>query len=287
MVYTQGGVVVALAAIGVLIGLRKRTPAQVWMIIWLVGIVEFSTLGLLEKTFPHVMEPLLKYDYPFSLAWHGPIIPYTLLGGLALVWLADRLGGARMDRVVGWLAPVAIALGVIGLVAGLRYFDQLIDTSKKHLSIYGAFSSSADVDALIWLRDNAPADARVLNHPGPHEADWAPVISERDSIYFRPQPFFRHTELADEEQDALRAFWQNPADEANAALLTEYGVSYVLVPQVFGNPASFEDMLRWRRPVPEAESYRAGTVSDASYLRLVYENDGAQIYEVIPSAPAP
>jgi hypothetical protein len=29
-----------------------------------------------------------------------------------------------------------------------------------------------------------------LNFPGPQEGDWVPVIAERKSIYYRPQPFF-------------------------------------------------------------------------------------------------
>ena len=66
---------------------------------------------------------------------------------------------------------------------------------------------------------NSAPDARVLNYPGPHEADWVPVIAERDSIYFRPQPFFRGTEDVEAEQERLLAFWEDPSDPANAALL--------------------------------------------------------------------
>ncbi|GAB4413040.1 MAG: hypothetical protein Kow00106_07800 [Anaerolineae bacterium] len=40
-------------------------------------------------------------------------------------------------------------------------------------------------------------------------------------------------------------------------------------------------MVRWRRPLDEAASYAAGAVSDAPYLRLVYDRDGAQVYEVL------
>jgi hypothetical protein len=60
-------------------------------------------------------------------------------------------------------------------------------------------------------------------------------------------------------------------------------VQYVIVPQVFGNPASIEDMVRWREPLPEAASYlQASRVEDAPYLALVYEKEGAQVYEVMP-----
>ncbi len=287
LVFMHGGIVVALAAIGVGVGLRERSPAQWLGMVWLVGIVEFSTTGLLERAFPDVIQPLLKYDYPFSLAWHGPIIPYTILGGSALVGVSTLFGAARADRLVGRLALPMVALGAVALAAAVIYFDPLLDASKDVVSFYGAFSSQADVDAMTWLRNNTPEDARVLNHPGPQEGDWAPVISERDTVYFRPQPFFQGDELAQAEQVALRAFWRNPASPRNAALLADYRVDYVLVPQVFGNPASLDDALRWRAPIPEAASYLSTPVSDAPYLQLVYDNDGAQIYQLVTPETAP
>jgi hypothetical protein len=281
MVLMHGGVVVALAAIGVLVGLRQPHPVYWLSLIWLVGIVEFSTLGLLEERFPDELAPLLKYDYPFSLAWHGPIIPYTVLGGTGLVWIANRLGGRRLDRNVGRAAIPLLLLALIGLIAGMVFFDNVLATSKDYASIYGAFSSQADVDAMIWIRDHTPEDARILNHPGPHEGDWGPVIAERDAIYFRLQPFFQNTEEAEAEQAAFRAFWNDPTDPDLAQLLVAAGVRYVLVPQIFGEPGRFEDMLRWRRPVQEAESYLKTAVSEAPYLEKVYDHDGAQVYEVI------
>lgn len=286
LVLMHGGVIVPLAALGVGVGLRERSPAQLLMIVWLVGIVEFSTLGLLERTFPDVVGPLLKYDYPFSLAWHGPIIPYTVLAGTALTGLALRLGASRVDRIVGTLALPVIALGAAGLVAAVVYFDPLLEASKDAVNFYGAFSSRADVEAMLWLRDNAPANARILNHPGPHEGDWVPVITERDTIYFRPQPFFQGVEEAEAEQAALRAFWQDPANPAHADLLADYRVDYVLVPQVFGAPESLADALRWRPPIPEAASYLDTPVSAAPYLELIYDNDGAQIYRLRNPAAA-
>lgn len=61
-------------------------------------------------------------------------------------------------------------------------------------------------------------------------------------------------------------------------------MDYVLLPQVFGEPDAFDDMLRWRPPLPEAASYLTRPLSEASYLRLVHEVDGARIYQVVPQA---
>lgn len=288
LVFMHGGLIVLLAVLGAGIGLRRRHPAHLLMMVWLVGIVEFSTLGLLEKAFPDLFRMLLKYNYPFSLAWNGPIIPYTVLGGTALVWLADRLGGESVDRLVARLAIPVSVVAMIGIAAGVVFFQPLLkETKNRGVSFYGAFSSTADVKAMRWLRDHTPQDARILNHPGPQEGDWVPVIAERDTIYFRPQPFFRGTYLADAEQKALRDFWRDPANPDYAKLLNDAGISYVLVPQVFGDPTSFEDMLRWRHPIPEAASYLKSAVSAAPYLRLVYDYNGAQVYQVVPLTPQP
>lgn len=282
LIVTHGGLIVLPVLLGVGLGLRQRHPAHLWMIVWLVAIVEFSTLGLLEKTVPDLAEPFLKYDYPFSLAWHGPIIPYLILGGTALLWLVDRLGEERADRWVRQLAaPVMIvALASIGLIVIL--FNPLMDRSRDVVDFYGAFSSQADLDAMAWIRDNTAPDARILNHPGPHEGDWVPVAAERDTVYFRPQPFFQGDEFAKLEQDAFRAFWNDPADLDNVALFERYHVDYVLVPQIFTAPERYTDMVRWHKPLDEAASYLKKPVSSATYLQLIYDEDGAQVYQFVP-----
>lgn len=284
LVFMHGGVIVLLAAFGFGIGLRRRTPAEMLAITWLVGIIEFSTLGLLETLVPDLVGPLLKYDYPFSLAWHGPIIPYIILGGFALLGLSEWAGMARVTRLTHRAAYPAAALALIIIGLGTAYFDPVLRASRDVLSFYGAFASEADVAAMRWLRDNVPPDARVLNHPGPQEGDWVPVISERDTIFYRPQPFFQGADASAAEQDLFRAVWRDPADSDHATLLDAHGVRYVIVPQVFGRPDSFADMVRWERPIPEAASYDAAEMAAAAYLRLVFEQDGAQVYEVIPPA---
>ncbi len=287
LVLMHGGVIVLLALVGAALGLRQRTPAQLLMIVWLIAIVEFSTLGLLERLFPEVMAPLLKYDYPFSLAWHGPIIPYIVLGGTAIAWLAERIGVERVDAWTRRLAYPAIALMLMAVALGVVYFDEAVDWARDNVAFYGAFSSHADIAAMEWLRDNTAPGARILNHPGPHEADWAPVIAERDTVYFRPQPFFQGVAQVENEQEVFRLLWRAPGDPTQdfAALLADYGIDYVLLPQVFGRPDALDDMLRGRPPIPEATSYLSSPLSAASYLRLVYDEDGARIYEVmLPSA---
>jgi hypothetical protein len=243
------------------------------MVGWLLALVEFSSLGFLERAAPALMRPLLRFDYPFSLAWHGPILPYLVLGTAAVLWLAAR---PRVAAAVATAALLGTALA--GSAAVPRP--------------YGAFASANDVAALRWLRAHAAPGDRILNYPGDYEggrdweAHWVPVLAERDSVYFRMQPFFQAAaaggaggvERARAEQQAMLAFWRDPADPAHAGRLRAARIAYVVVPEVVGDPASLARAWRWQPPalLPGARS----TPRDAAYLRLVFRAGGAEVHAV-------
>ncbi len=278
MILYHGIVIVPIAVVGAVVGLRGRRQEVLLAVGWLVLVLDFSTTGLIERLFPWLVAPILRYDYPFSIAWHGPIIPYTILGGIGLLWLWDRLG-ARVDAFARRYSYVALGAVALVALAVLAFSGPLLAFSKDRVGFYGAFSSHDDVAAMTWLKANAAPDARILNYPGPHEADWVPVIAERDSVYFRPQPFFTGTEAVEAEQAALRAFWANPAEPANADLLAEAGIDYVIVPQIVTDPASQATQFRWAAPFT-SDVVMESTVADAPYLTLVFDADGAQVYEL-------
>jgi hypothetical protein len=145
-----------------------------------------------------------------------------------------------------------------------------------------------------WLRAHAAPADRILNYPGDYdrerdwEAHWVPVIAERDSVYFRMQPFFRTAaaggasgvERARAEQQAMLAFWRDPADPAHAARLRAARIAYVIVPEAIGDPASLARAWRWQPPavLPGTRS----TPRDAPYLRLVFRAGGAEVHAVQP-----
>ncbi len=287
MVLYHGVWIVPAALVGAVIGLRQRNQATLLAVIWLVMIVEFALLGILERLAPALMAPLLRYDYPFSIAWHGPIVPYSILGGAAVLWAWERWLAGRWGV---WLQRAAIPLLAVGMalvLLGVIFHQPLLAFSKGRVGFFGTFSSAADVSAMQWIEQNTPADARLLNFPGSqfdnsHESDWVPVIAERDSVYYRWQPFFRHNEASIAEQDRLRAFWLNPADPDMADLLDEAGIDYVIVPQLVTNPDSIAGMFRWRTPFTELIEMQS-SLADAPYLRLVFDQDGAQVYEFAPN----
>ncbi|MAS37043.1 MAG: hypothetical protein CL610_23790 [Anaerolineaceae bacterium] len=276
---------IPVAVIGAMIGLRQRTQAFILAVGWLLFIVDAAVVGLVETLLPWL--PIYRYDYPFSIAWHGPIIPFTILAGFGLLWLYDRKLAPRMGRSGQRYAWGLLAAGAIILLGVLVFSGPLLQFSKGRINFFGAFASHDDVQAMAWLRENTPAEARVLNFPGTnfdnsHEGDWVPVISERDSVYYRWQPFFQNTDASLAEQDALRTFWQDPADPAHADLLREHDIDYVIVPQIVGNRDSLESAWRWNTPFAW-ELVMQSAVADAPYLRPVFEADGAQVYEVIVS----
>jgi hypothetical protein len=279
--------IVPVALLGAVIGLRNRSQPVILAVGWLVLILEFSTVGLLEQIAPNLLAPLLRYDYPFSIAWHGPIIPYAILGGIGLMWLWERYAAKRVNNLSPRWTYIVLTVGIVVVLLGIFLSPQLLALSKGCIGFYGAFSSADDVKAMQWIKENTPADARVLNFPGTqkdnsHESDWVPVIAERDTVYYRWQPFFRNNEASLAEQDRLRAFWENPADPAQADLLRSAKINYVIVPQLVTNPASIDTMFRWRAPLTDLVQMRSA-VSAAPYLQLVFDSDGAQVYQVKPS----
>ncbi len=280
IVIYHGGLIVLLAAIGIAIGLRRRSVLDLTMIVWLLLVIDFSSLGILKALFPGLLAPIIKYEYPFSVAWHGPIIPYTYLGAAGLLWLISR----RREAFECWLRRASLPLMGMVVVAALFAVNfpepLLIFTKSTPIQFFGAFSSHADVEAMRWLQRNTRRDALILNHPGLHEADWVPIIAQRNAVFFRGQPFFSNTERIEAMWEDFRAFWRNPRDPAHYALFERYGVDYVIVPQLFGNPDSFMRMFRWRPPLPEYTVYDVAAVAELPYLERVFEQDGAYVYRV-------
>lgn len=278
--------IIPVAIIGAIIGFRNRSQSVILALGWLAFIVEFSSLGILERLVPNLIAPLLRYDYPFSIAWHGPIIPFAILGGIGLFWLWERFAVTRTATLSPRWSYGLLTGGIIFVLVAIALSPQLLAFSKGRIGFFGTFSSAADVQAMEWIKHNTPTDARILNFPGTqkdnsHESDWVPVIAERDTVYYRWQPFFHNNEASLAEQDRLRVFWDDPANPANADLLRSAGIKYVIVPQLVNEPASIDTMFRWRAPFTDLIKMQS-SVADAPYLQRVFNSDGAEVYEVKP-----
>src|SRR5262249_16343315 len=159
MVLTHGLLWPFLALLGAAYALPARPLWALTMAGWLVGIIELSTLGMLERLLPGLAAGVSRFNFPFSLAWPGPILPFMVLGASIVIRVAGHFDGRRLSLWVGrGLIVVPIAACLAALLAG-----PLLAQSRHVLGIHGAFASANDVVAMRWLRAHADPAARVLN----------------------------------------------------------------------------------------------------------------------------
>lgn len=252
---THHGVwIVPVALLALWLGWQRRDSTVILAGVWLFFIVDFSTTGGIARLFPF----LTRFAIPQEIAWHGAIIPYTILGGMGLLWLWDNIVAPRTGRLTYRQTYVINGVLLAGMLLLLLFAPQVRDLTRDMLP--DGYATEADFDALLWLKENAPPDARILNVPESAGA-WAASIAERDVVYL-PALLFADAQPAP-EQTSLLAFWGDPANPEHAALLADAGVDYVFVPQT----------------LPDFEMRSA--VQDAPYMELVFEVDGAQVYQFV------
>lgn len=247
--------IVPVALLGLWLGWQRRDSIVILAGVWLFFIVDFSTTGGIARLFPFQT----RFAIPQEIAWHGAIIPYTILGGVGLLWLWDnvvspRTGALSYRQTYG----VNGALVVVFLIL-LAFAPQVRDLTRE--TIPDVYASEDDLGAMLWLKDNTPLETRILNAPTASGA-WVGSVAERDTVY-RPALAFASEPTPASDEDFL-AFWEDPADESHTDLLAEAGIDFVIVPQT----------------LPDFEMQSA--IGDAPYLKLVYESDGAQVYRFLP-----
>jgi hypothetical protein len=272
----HGPIILLLAVVGVVLALRRRSASDVWMLVWLIPIVEFGLDGSLDRWALSAGFDPFQIMYPYGVIWHALILPLAYFAALALD------AGARTAVRAGWLpalrrlrSPLAAAAILVGVTAAV--FNQpILAASKGRLNITGAYSTSADVQAMLWLKGNTPPDSVILNYPD-YESHWAPVIAERNAVYFRPQLFYIDDDGARQMWARLQTAYLDPAAPGSEAAMRDFGVDYILMPQIVSRPDLFRRMMRWRRPDLPAQ---LSSFDEVDYLKLVADFDGAKVYEV-------
>jgi hypothetical protein len=160
--------------------------------------------------------------------------------------------------------------------------NPLLSVTRPYIHFFGAFSSQADVAAMTYIRQNTPSDAIILNYPVGFEGHWVPVIAERDTIALRDQPFFSGAQPLYDRAASLRDVYFNLSRPDARDRLRAAGVSYIIIPQIITQPDRFDgeimSLMRWRWPQDPLQSSPA----DVNWLELVFEQDGAQVWRVIP-----
>lgn len=278
LVVFNGLLVPLLALWGAVLAVRRRRLCDVIMLTWLLSVIDFGLFGFIGQAANLLGLDIMRYVYPFSVAWHGPVIPFAYLASVALDDLAgrvERLGAINWQRV----RAIGALVGLLLLAGALVASKPLVRLSKGWVNIYGGFTSRADVAALRWLEANSPPDSLLMNYPVFVEGHWAPVISERNVVTFRDQHFFSQRLPILEKQlrleNEVTQVYHDLATPESEAWLRGHGVDYVFVPQVITNPDSLPDLQRWTPPFTFPF---LSTPAEADYLQLVYERDGAQVY---------
>lgn len=261
-----------LALVGLGLALYRRRWFDLWLITWAIAIVEISSLGNLDALSRQLSSDPMQIFYPFGVAWHATIIPIPILAAEALILIPSlrQWSPPRQLTIALSSTVIVVSLAVTLLAAPIIQF------SKGRVALVGALSSSADLEAMQWIKENTPIDSFVLNYPG-IEGDWAAVATERKTVQFREQLFYIGAQPAWDLQEDLKTAYLNPASAEGERLIREAGVDYILVPQVIGRPESLAEAMRWRPPFAEPLQ---SEFAEASYLELVQDFDGAQIWKV-------
>lgn len=263
-----------LALVGIWWAVRKRHLLDIWSLTWLPPIIEVSSLGTLDALSRRTALDPMQIFYPYGVAWHATIIPLALLAARALTPLSEWLARFRWSRP---LRTGGLALALLAALAGVLLHQPIVAAVRGSVRITGAVASPADEAVYAWLRANTPADARLLNYPGRYEGQWAPVLAERDAVYVRDQLFYVGARALRAEQAVVAQAYLDPASPDAYDQLRASGIDYVVVPQALNRPGLWENQLRWRPPalVAQRSSFEA-----ASYLELLVDIDGAQVWQV-------
>ncbi|MDI6895919.1 DUF2298 domain-containing protein [Methanocella conradii] len=174
-------------------------------------------------------------------------LPVSLFAGLALSrWLASR------NLIKTCVAAAVIVLMVPSTAILVGYYNS---SSYVH-------ASSAEYDALAWLKESTPKDAIIYEEPGFFPR--VPVVTGRDVAY-SGEIYTLQYHNVDHQSDAYAIMGITDPEELYSRL-SQYRVSYVLV----GDRES-------QHPFTSA-------LQDERYFRLAYDKDGVRIYEVAGAA---
>ncbi len=209
----QGIGISILAFWGMIVALRGFANLRVvslTMLIWLLLVIEFATIGVIGKLLP----PLGELTNAPNLARHGPILPFAWFGGLALLDIWDERLLARFKGRLRKSTYPMIAFAAALLIGVAIAFEPLLNS----LGFPPARLSPDEVAAMNWLRENSPADAVVSAADG---GAWLPLFAERRSTHFRAIRYFEWDAVASSEASDYEVdYVYVPADAEPPAYLT-------------------------------------------------------------------
>jgi hypothetical protein len=273
----------ALAIAGLLIGLARRHWQAVLFAVWALLMVLLVTPQTLGLPGAGVVEQFTAY-----LALYVPLLP---LAGYALAsaqdWLIGKTATLQTRIDLPKASAVIAGASIVAVCAfGLTWLPGVVNRSQQMLT-------AADEQAMQWIRDNTPADARFVVNAFPAyggtliagtDAGWwvnqltgrwtnLPPMTygserwARDDFYAITNGFvesLRGRPLADSAPVTV-----NLASAENVQRLQDAGITHVYV----GANAT---------PGPDvADHIDAAALRNSDAFRLIYDEAGVQIFELV------
>lgn len=215
----SGGVLLALAIVGLVVATRRRADEDVVLVMWLL-------LGGLALYAPFALQRRL------SLGLWMPLILLAVMGLREGIW-------PKLKRRLRTLALVGLAVFVLPSNL-LIYFATLAAVQRRDPAV---FLSRSEAAALGWLADHAAPGAVVA--AAPQTSLFIPARTDARVVYGHP---FETVDAATQKK-AIEEFYGGRVPAA--VFVSQYGVSYVVLgdrerqlgssPTLSGWSKAFED----------------------------------------------
>jgi len=202
-------------------------------------------------------------------------------------WLVLRLPLTQSTRTALRVHAGATALAVVLMgVWGASWLPRAIEPNRQMLT-------AADERAMVWIRENVPADARFVVNTFPAYAGtliagtdggwWIPLLTRRNTTLppmtygsekFERDDFYRKTNGLTEKLRGRalpdgRPVTVTLTTQENVQLLRNDGVTHIYI----GANAI---------PGPESVDHiDANALRQSNAFRLIYDNDGVSIFELV------
>jgi hypothetical protein len=253
LVLQQGIWMLPLLLIGAMVGWRKHRTLVLWCVGWVI--VAYFFLALPKSLF------YLRWIQSGSAVYRMaliPTIPYALLGGIALLWLFERIPQwcRAMLRRTFYLQAI---LALFAIPAVLYFVINIGFADPKALT-------RADIATMNWLMENAP-DAHVLNHP---TDNWFVPATGINAIFAEFPSHITTSRNNSAARLELAYSWQVP--DGRLFFLEKYEIDYILVPQWAAHPSE------------QAAEFLSGgedNLANLPFLEVAFEQDGAVVYRVL------
>lgn len=197
----QGILIVGLAIWGGVVGLQRKSNDDsrfitLWMLLWLGLVLAFALVGLIGQLIP-ILGDIINAP---NVARHGIILPFTWLGGVALLHLWEtqfsvNLRSRLRQQAYIWIVATGLVVVIIGFA-----FHPLLNILRPVFNLPESTLSDEDIEVMRWINDNTPEDAILYS---PEGQVWLPVYTERTALHFQAVKYFEWDVVSTEASNGV------------------------------------------------------------------------------------